>query len=177
MTLNISLSPEQQAELKTLVEAQQDTSLSEYHKWLTQKEFGSRFGLTEADLSRIGHWLAMQGFTVRAVSKSRNAITFAGRASQVEAAFGIELHRYQLDGEFHFANANELRVPAELAGVLTEVRGLNDFRPSPHARVLVRPLPKFSASSGYHFLAPGDWELSTMSRPSMTPVILAPGHM
>ncbi len=63
--------------------------------------------------------------------ESRNAITFSGKAWQVESAFHTQLHQYGLNGEIHFANATELRVPAGIASVLLNVRGLNNFRLKP----------------------------------------------
>jgi subtilase family serine protease len=158
MTLNISLSAAQQAELNALLEAQQDPKSPQYHQWLTQEAFGARFGLTDDDLSKVTAWLAAEGFTVQSVSDSRNAITFRGSVLQVEAAFHTPLHQYQLDGETHFANATELRIPASLAGVVRNVRGLNDFRPKANIiRTIKTPSPEFTTPGGSHFMAPGDW--------------------
>lgn len=158
MTLNISLSAAQQTELNALLEAQQDPKSPQYHQWLTQEAFGARFGLTDDDLSKVTAWLTAQGFTVQAVSSSRNAITFRGSVLQVEMAFHTQLHQYQLDGETHFANATELRVPASLASVVRNVRGLNDFRPKANiSRMIKAPSPEFTTPGGSHFMAPGDW--------------------
>ena len=65
------------------------------------------------------------------VSKSRNAISFGGKSFQVESAFHTQLHQYKLNEEMHFANATELRVPAGIASVLLNVRGLNNSRLKP----------------------------------------------
>jgi hypothetical protein len=158
MTLNISLSAAQQTELNALLEVQQDPKSPQYHQWLTQETFAARFGLTDDDLSKVTAWLTAQGFTVQAVSNSRNAIAFLGSVLQVETAFHTQLHQYQLDGETHFANATELRVPASLAGVIRNVRGLNDFRPKANiSRMIKAPSPEFTTSGGSHFMAPGDW--------------------
>ena len=75
-------------------------------------------------------WLTGQGFTIKSVASSRNAIYFSGNAGQVESAFQTQLHNYELDGKTHFANATELRVPAAIGSVFLNVRGLNNFRPN-----------------------------------------------
>jgi hypothetical protein len=158
LTLNIGLSAAQQTELKALNEAQQDSKSAQYHRWLTQEEYGARFGLTDADLSKVTGWLEAQGFTVRAVANSRNAITFSGKAWQVESAFHTQLHQFQLDGVTQFANTTELRVPAALASVLLNVRGLNSFRLKPGIRS--KPMPAYTIGTNQgpmHFLSPGDW--------------------
>ena len=58
MTLNIGLSAAQQTELDALLAAQQNPKSPQYHQWLTQEEYGARFGLTDSDLSKVTGWLA-----------------------------------------------------------------------------------------------------------------------
>jgi len=158
LTLNISLSATEQTELNALLAAQQDANSPQYHQWLTQEEYGARFGLTEGDLAQATRWLELQGFTVKGVSTSRNAIYFGGTAWQVESAFHTDLHRYQLNGESHFANATELQIPAGLAGVLLNVRGLNDFRLKPQFRQRSVPGYTVDTTNGVeNFLTPADW--------------------
>ena len=159
LTLHFGPSAEQQIELDALMQAQQDPKSPQYHQWLTQEEYGARFGLSDADLSKITEWLQSQGFIVRGVSKSRNAMYFSGTAAQVETAFHTQLHRYVLNGEQHFANATELQLPEGLRGVVLTVRGLNDFRLKPHLRKR-QAVPGFtfgSQDSPDHALSPGDW--------------------
>ncbi len=158
MTMNVSLSAAQKTERDALLAAQQDPNSPQYHQWLTQEEYGARFGLTDADLSQLTGWLESQGFTMNGVSKSRNAIYFSGQAWQVESAFHTQLHKFQLNGETHFANATELQVPAGLAGVMLNLRGLNNFRPRPHLHKLSAPAYTADTSDGlFNYLAPQDW--------------------
>ena len=148
MTMNISLSAAQKTERDALLAAQQDPKSPQYHKPLTQQEYGARFGLTDADLSQVTGWLQLQGFTVNGVSKSRNSIYFSGQAWQVESAFHTQLHKYQLNGEMHFANATQLQVPAGLAGVMLNLRGLNNFRLKPQLHKLSAPAYTADVSDG-----------------------------
>jgi subtilase family serine protease len=76
--------------------------------------------------------------------------------AQVESAFHSEIHHYNVNGEKHFANADELSVPTALAGAVQGFRGLDDFRPRPHLRMPASS--KYTSSvSGNHFLAPEDF--------------------
>ena len=77
MTLDIGLSAQQQVDINTLMTAQQGPKSPQYHQWLTQEEYGARFGLTESDISAVTGWLTSQGFAVKNVAPSRNAITFS----------------------------------------------------------------------------------------------------
>jgi hypothetical protein len=158
LTLNFAMTAAQQTDLNALLQGQQTLGSPQYHQWLTQAEFGARFGLSDADLRRVSKWLAGKGFLRVGIAPSRNSITFSGKAEQVESAFGTELRQYRLNGEAHFANATEIRLPATLAAVVINVRGLNDFRPKSNFSGSVHAVsPQFTTSNGTHFMAPGDW--------------------
>ena len=152
LTLYLKPSPEQQAALERLLVDQQDASSPEYHHWLTAAQFADRFGLSSADLGKISAWLKDQGFSIGHVAQGRNWILFSGTAQQVQAAFGAEIHRYQVDGERHYANATEPSIPAALAPVVQTIRGLDDFHMKPPRRTL-KPAETFD---GQHYIAPGD---------------------
>ena len=156
-TIAFSLSPEQQSALDALLAVQQDPSSPSYRRWITPQQYGERFGLSPADLAAVGAWLRSRGFTVLATSPSRTWISFSGTFGQIESAFHTEMHRYLRNGEWHFANATELSVPAAFSGVVAGFRNLDDFRPRPRVRArTVRP--DFTSSvSGNHYLAPSDF--------------------
>jgi subtilase family serine protease len=157
MTLSIAPSVAEKAELDTLVEAQQNPKSAQYHRWLTQEEFGARFGLTEPDLSQVTGWLETHGFTVKNVAPSRNLITFSGTVAQAESAFRTQIHQYRIGADTRISNATEIALPRGLANVVAGVGGLSGFRPKPQA-VVKRLDPQFTSHfSGNHFLAPGDW--------------------
>jgi len=157
MTLSIAPSAAEKAELDTLVEAQQNPKSVQYHQWLTQEDFGTRFGLTEADLTQVTGWLERQGFTVKDVAPSRNLITFYGTVAQAESAFRTRIHQYRIGTDTRISNATEISIPQGLANVVAAVGGLSGFRPKPQA-VVKRLNPQFTSQfSGNHFLAPGDW--------------------
>lgn len=155
ITMYFQPTAEQQAELDSLVKAQQTPGSSAYQQWLTPAEYASLFGLSNSDLAKIETWLQSQGFTVERIGNSRNSISFSGTASQVEAAFHTEMHQYRAGGETHFANATGLSVPSALAGVVRSVRNLNDFRPTPQVRIHASPAYT-TAGNQDHFLTPDD---------------------
>ncbi len=123
MTLSIAPSVAEKAELDALVEAQQNPKSSQYHQWLTQEEFGARFGLTEADLAQVTGWLESQGFTVKNVAPSRTLITFSGTVAQAESAFRTQIHQYRIGIDTQISNATEIALPRGLANVVAGVAG------------------------------------------------------
>jgi subtilase family serine protease len=129
ISINFSRSAAQQADLLALIAAQQNPSSSLYHQWLTPEQFAARFGMADADLSKVQSWLEQQGFSIDSVARSRNAIHFTGTARQVEQAFSTEMHYYKVNGTQHFAPSTALSVPAALAPTVLGVANLDDFRP------------------------------------------------
>ena len=64
----------QEADLKALIAAQQNSASPLYHQWLTPEQFAARFGMAESDLNKVEAWLEQQGFTIDSVARSRNVI-------------------------------------------------------------------------------------------------------
>ncbi len=154
ITMHFQRTAAQQADLDSLIEAQQDPSSPHYHQWLTPEQFADRFGISLADLARITAWLERMGFTNVHAARSRAYVTMSGTAAQVRDAFQTAIHHYRIDGRMHYANATDPALPIELQGMVGGIRGLNDFHPRPHSR----PQPRFTSSiSGSHFIAPGDF--------------------
>ncbi len=154
ITLLLKSSGSQQADLQQLLLQQQDPSSPNYHRWLTPEQYGERFGVSESDAARIADWLRSQGFTVAETSRSRGWITFRGTAAQARNAFHTEIHRYNVKGEVHYANATDPAIPAALSGVVAGFRGLNDFHPRAHLRKPVHP--EYTIARGVHHIAPDD---------------------
>ncbi|MGA2219685.1 MAG: protease pro-enzyme activation domain-containing protein, partial [Terracidiphilus sp.] len=158
MVLELMPGASRQAELDTLVEAQQDVESPLFHAWLTPSEFGARFGASPADVTEVAAWLQGRGFTVDEVAASNWLIVFSGTAGEVETAFHTEIHRYRVDGVEHIANSQDPEIPAALAGVVGGVVSLHDFRRRREiaARKEMEGAPVYS-SGNTHYLFPADW--------------------
>jgi Pro-kumamolisin, activation domain/Bacterial Ig-like domain (group 3) len=154
MRLTLKPTPQQTADLETLLEAQRDPSSSDYHRWLTPEEFGERFGASQNDIGKLRAWLESAGFTVEQTARARNWIAFSGTAGQIERTFRTAIHRYESGGEAHFANAAEPSVPAALAALVGDLKGLDDFHLKPPR--VKRITPDYTTSSGAHYLVPDD---------------------
>lgn len=162
VTLRFSMTTAQSAALDQLLAAQQNPASPLYHQWLTPEQFGAQFGLASADLAQVKSWLASKGLTVTETARSATWVTVSGSVAQVNAAFGTQLHTLSLKGETHIGNLSEPTLPSALAGVVGGITGLNDFKLQSRARVkqmAADPLkPLFtSATSGNHYIAPGDF--------------------
>lgn len=141
MFLQLQRAPEQEQTLESLIKELQDPRSSNYHKWLSADELGRRFGPASADIATVVQWLSSHGLQVNQVHKSGLTIDVSGPAGQVRDAFHTEIHRYNINGKQHIANASDPKIPAALAAVVAGVTSLNDFMPKP---LLVKPKSLFT---------------------------------
>ncbi len=144
----------QQASLDQLLADQQTPSSPGFHKWISPEQFADRFGISANDSAKISAWLQSEGLAVDEVSRARNWVAFSGTVAQIQGALRTNLRRYRINGELHFANADEPSVPAAIEPMVTGLLGLDDFRPdSPRSTAV----PLYTSTSGTHSLAPDDF--------------------
>src|SRR5437588_79479 len=79
--------PGAEAELRRLLDAQQDPASPSFHRWLTPDEFGRRFGLESGQVGAVVDWLRAEGFTVDEPARGRGWIQCSATVRQVEHAF------------------------------------------------------------------------------------------
>ncbi len=156
MILVLKLDPAMQNELDQLVADQHNPASPLYRNWITPEEYGSRFGLADADLHQITGWLTVHGFQVEEAPNSRSTLVFSGTAGQIAETFHTQIHYYRVNGEVHRANATDPEIPASLSGVIAGIATLYDFESS-HGEVAPRPISAPELTSGStHYLAPAD---------------------
>jgi subtilase family serine protease len=163
LSLVFAPSSSQQAALQQLLQDQQDPNSPRFHKWITPEQFADAYGLSTAEVQTVRNWLNSAGIALREVAPSRNRISFEATAAQAQGLFNVEIHRYNLDGESHYANNAEPAVPQALSALLVGIRGLNDFRLKPRSvrsrRQIQAPLNSHftSSISGSNFVVPDDF--------------------
>ena len=107
-----------------------------YHQWITPEQFGARFGAADSDIHTVTSWINAKGFQVTRVSKGKTLIEFSGTVGQIGDAFHTTIHRYEVNGELHYANATDPQIPEALAGIVRGISPLHDFRAKPAIRVV-----------------------------------------
>ena len=178
MLLVLKRSSDQEAALKKLLDDQQDKASPNYHKWLSPEQFGQQFGPTDSDLQTITTWLQSHGFDVGS-TKGRTMLEFSGSAGQVQEAFHTSIHRYIVNGEQHWANANDPQIPRALTPAVSGVLTLHSFykKPSLHwnqqavpAQVLPGKKPQITFTQNgklVHALAPADYRVIYNINPNL----------
>jgi subtilase family serine protease len=142
MFLQLRRSPEQEETLERSIEDLQDPHSSRYHQWLTADELGEKFGPAQQDIDAVVLWLSSHGLQVNGVYKSGLTIDVSGTAGTVRDTFHTEIHKYNVNGRQHIANASDPQIPAALAPVVAGVVSLHDFMPKAQ---VVKPKKSFSS--------------------------------
>jgi hypothetical protein len=169
MLLQLKRSPEQEAALGKLMDQLHTPGNANYHHWLSEEEWDSKFGVNQRDVQTVVAWLQSHGFTVSGVLPDGMMIDFSGNASMVREAFHTEIHNVELpNGEKHFSNVTDPMIPAALADVVVGPTALNNFKPhslrasKSHASIdatgKVHANYSFPTSDGheYYAITPGD---------------------
>ncbi len=126
LDITVFLAPRNQVELHRLLAAQQDPSSPDYHHWLTPKEYATRFGPREADLRAVARWLTAQGFEVVRAEPSEAFVRARGSVGQAKRTFGVKILLTR-DGR-HFFNTADPVVPAQFAGIISHIHGLDNMQ-------------------------------------------------
>jgi hypothetical protein len=150
--------PDRQRAFEELLAAQQDPASPEYHRWLSPREIGERFGASADDIRAITDWLAAQHLRVDLVSNSKTRIRFSGSAHDVAAAFGTSFRYYRAGGTKRIAAASNAAIPAALAGVVSSVAGLDAIRFAPALRVAAPARAASGSVSPAETFCPGGGE-------------------
>jgi subtilase family serine protease len=137
MQLILKPSASRASALQSLIADQHNPASSKFHQWVTPADFGSHFGVADADINAVTSWLTSQGFKVNGVYPNKLQIDFSGTARQVRQAFRTQINHYVVNSqnasaaENHIGNDRDISVPSALAGVITGVAGLTDFHAKP----------------------------------------------
>jgi len=131
MLLRLKPSAAQTTALAKFMNDVQNPKSPSYHHWVAPAEFGSKFGVSDADAQTVTNWLTTNGFTVNEVAHGKGWIRFSGNSGQVERAFGTEIHSYSLAGTKHYANATKMSVPDALSPAVAGLVSANSFTKAP----------------------------------------------
>ena len=103
MHLVLKRSADQEMGLQQFISDVHTPGSASYHKWLTPDQFGQKFGPSDQDIATVESWLASHGFEVGGVKAGKQVIEFTGSVAQLREAFHAQIHKYQVNGNTHFA--------------------------------------------------------------------------
>lgn len=125
LTMRVTLAVQNRAALDELVLAQQDPASPRYHQWLTSAQFDAQFGPSQTQVAAVTGWLTSQGFRVTGSRIPMRSVTFSGTSAQANQTFQTSLETF--DGGGSYANVTDPVIPAQFAGVIARIDGLDNI--------------------------------------------------
>jgi kumamolisin len=152
---------------ETLVQSLHTPGDPQFHQFLSADEFVARFAPSAAVVAKVVSGLAKYGLT--AVPTSATTLNVTGQTADMERAFAVSLHSYQVPAHQNIAAytyrapLGRATIPAEISASVAAVAGL-DSRPNfrPYHRVALRPpnAPRTLTPSGMPGNSPGLWTVT-----------------
>jgi kumamolisin len=107
---------------------------------LTREEFEQQFGADSDDIAAVKKFAAENGLSVVQEDAGRRTVVLSGTVAQFNAAFGVDLQRFEHPGGSYRGRVGPIHLPDELRSAVEAVLGL-DNRPvaKPHFRARRSP--------------------------------------
>ncbi len=128
LRLVLGLNPPKMEEEERFLRQLQDRTSPNFHKYLTAKQWNARFGPTVEQEQAVVDWATSNGLTVTQRYPNRLVVDVEGTSATIEKAFGVQINSYQIGANAEFSNDREPIIPANLAGILGSVGGLNSIQ-------------------------------------------------
>lgn len=167
MSVTIALELREPKEAENLMVSLHTPGDPQYHRFLTADQFAARFAPIDTEVARIA--AALGGYGLTAERTSALTLKVTGRPADMERAFAVSLHSYQVpahgneEGYTFHAPLSRAAIPPEIAASVSAVVGL-DSRPSlhPHIRhsAQARPQSIAPAAAGN---PPGLWTVADLA--------------
>jgi kumamolisin len=150
ISVAISLAPRNNKGLDTFIANVSNPRSSSYGHYLTKAQFAARFGRTDAEVKQVKDFLRAQGLTVGKVHSGNLLVDASGTAAQLEKAFGTKLSTWKdaKSGRAFYANETAPTLPTGIAGLVSDVTGLNN-RAQLHHQGSAKVNPHNGPGGGY----------------------------
>jgi kumamolisin len=104
---------------------------------VSREEFAAKHGADSGAIEKVKQFARENSLTVSEVSAERRTVKLEGTASNMLKAFEVKLDRYEHEGQQYRARTGGIKLPADLAGSVEAVLGLDD-RPQAKSHLRVR---------------------------------------
>ena len=143
LRLAISIKAPKMDEEEAFLKQLKDKSSPNFHKYLTPKQWNTRFAPSVQDEQAVVDWVSSHGLTVTARYPNRLMVDAEGTVDAIQRALNININRYEVNGTIEFSNDRDPQIPSNLEGIVQYIEGLNSIlrmRPvNPHLKGMRGP--------------------------------------
>lgn len=123
-----------------------DRAIPDSYAGQTRDAFEQQHGARSEDVAGVGTFATDYGLAVDAVDTAARTVALSGTATQMHAAFGVDLVQYRSAQETYRGRVGAITLPADLAAAVSSVTGLDDRTTSESHRDVA---PSALAATGY----------------------------
>jgi subtilase family serine protease len=128
---DVGLSLSDPAGASAFATAVSDPTSPSYGRYLTAAQWEAAYSPTETSVDAVTSWLRQQGMAVDGVTPDRMTVSVSATAAEIEGAFHTTLNEYSVHGKTLRLAANDLSVPADLAGIVSGFDGVDQVPNAP----------------------------------------------
>jgi len=139
MTIYVWLQLRNGEPLSQLVEQLYDPTSANYQKWLTPEQLEANFTPSADDVASVRSFLVSHGLNVSSTGERNLYVRAQGSVAQVESAFGVQIHRFNVNGRIYRANTTSPVIEGPAGALVSRVGGLSDYRLRSHATRTLDP--------------------------------------
>ena len=139
--------PAEQLQVSMFLRSRDGTGLTELMKklakrentgrHLSREEFAQRFGADNADIAAVEKFASAHGLTIVQEHPGQRTVKLAGTVARFNAAFGVDLQRFEYPGGSYRGYLGPVQMPDQLHDPVEAVLGL-DNRPAAEPQFRVR---------------------------------------
>jgi kumamolisin len=93
---------------------------------MQREDFARKFGARPVDIDAVTAFAAAHGLSTVETNQARRVVVLSGTVAAFNAAFRIELERFEYKGGTYRGMIGPVRLPADLARIVESVFGLDD---------------------------------------------------
>jgi len=109
------------------------------------KDLNTKYAVAETQVDPLVTWLKSQGYTIVHIAQNRTSVFARAKIAQIEKSLGVQMVRVTKDGITYTAARNAPSLPADIAGSVHAIVGLQPFR---HAHKHNRRVPPRNRHNG-----------------------------
>ena len=94
--------------------------------YLTRDEYALAYGADPSDIQKVEQFAKTHGLVVVSSDAARRSVVLSGTVKSLNAAFGVSLQQFEHEGGTYRGRTGSISVPANLAGLVQGVFGLDD---------------------------------------------------
>lgn len=139
VTIYLWLKTHNEDSLRELVREQHDESSGNYHVWLPRDQFNAQFAPTAKEVATVRSFLLAHNFRVVSVGERNFYVKAEGSIADVQRAFQVQIHRFNVRGEIYRANTSDPIIEGPAGSLVARVGGLTNYGFKPHHVQAVNP--------------------------------------